>query len=171
VSGNKELLKTVGRYLVLLASCLALIGCGRPVERGAVGPTTSVPFVPEISINEIMVGQVDHAAHPLLGLSMASDLTIGAWQELEHSAIQLVSATTALTMGGSGVNDAMWVVQSGWREYAGQMSAASGQALTATRNQDLPALLDAADRLRNSCDNCHRQYKPEIPTEGFYRVH
>ena len=133
----------------------------------------NVPFVPEISINEIMVGQVDHAAHELLNLGLSDDqrLTIGTWQELEHNAIQLISSTSAITMGGTGVNDAMWVAQPGWREFTGQMSVAATAVLQATRSQDLPALLGAADAIRESCDGCHRQYKPEIPTEGFYRIH
>ena len=132
-----------------------------------------MPFVPDISINEIMVGQVDHAAYQILSLSLEDDqrLTIGAWQMLEHYAIQLVSSTSAITMGGSGVNDAMWVAQAGWRDFTAQMNAASSSALQATRNQDLSELLNAADALRISCDGCHAQYKPEIPTEGFYRMH
>lgn len=156
------------------ASLLFLLAaCSPPAQRPEPGPDINVPFVPEISINEIMVGQVDHAAYQILNLSLADNqrLTIGAWQMLEHYAIQLLSSTSAITMGGSGVNDAMWVAQTGWREYTGQMYEAANSALQATRAEDLPALLDAADALRASCDACHRQYKPEIPTEGFYRIH
>ena len=149
---------------------LGMTACGDPLS--PVEVQTNVPLVPEISINEIMVGQVDHAAHFILELTMETQgLTIGAWQELEHYAIQLQASTSAITMGGTGVNDAMWVAQSGWREFTGQMNDAASSALQATRSQDLPALMGAADALRASCDGCHRQYKPEIPTEGFYRLH
>ena len=169
---GKGYLKT--RLLMVAASSLLLLtSCSPPERPPGQQPGINVPFVPDISINEIMVGQVDHAAHEILGLSLADSqrLTIGAWQELEHNAIQLISSTSAITMGGSGVNDAMWVAQAGWREFTGQMNDAASTALQATRVQDLPALMDAADALRGSCDGCHRQYKPEIPTEGFYRIH
>ena len=164
--------KTI-KMIAVLSSMLWLSSCSPPERMPGQESGINVPFVPDISINEIMVGQVDHAAHQILRLSLSDDqrLTIGAWQELEHYTIQLISSTSAITMGGSGVNDAMWVAQSGWREFTGQMNDASSRALQATRNQDLPSLMDAADALRSSCDGCHRQYKPEIPTEGFYRLH
>jgi len=161
-------------WTIAAAVLLLLLGsCSPPAESPGQEPGVNVPFVPEISINEIMVGQVDHAAHEVLSLSLTDNqrLTIGAWQELEHHAIQLISSTSAITMGGSGVNDAMWVAQPGWRQFTGQMNGAASNALQAARTQDLPALMDAADDLRESCDGCHRQYKPEIPTEGFYRLH
>lgn len=172
---DKPSLFSKSHRLLIGAACMALLGACSPPDRTAGERTVdiNVPFVPDISINEIMVGQVDHSAHQLLQLSLEdqSQLTLGGWQELEHNAIQLISSTSAITMGGSGVNDALWVAQSGWREYTGLMNEAASRALRATRSQDLPALLSAADALRESCDSCHRQYKPDIPTEGFYRVH
>lgn len=161
--------------VTVIGLVLSLLGaCSPPAPQprgGAAG--INVPFVPEISINEIMVGQVDHSAHELLRLSLDDEprITLGAWQELEHNAIQLISSTAAITMGGAGVNDAMWVAQSGWREYVGLLNEAAADALRASRSQDLPELLAAADAIRESCDGCHRQYKPEVPTEGFYRIH
>ncbi|MBT8148267.1 MAG: cytochrome c [Gammaproteobacteria bacterium] len=161
------------RGIAAASMLLWMASCAPPERAPGQEPGINVPFVPDISINEIMVGQVDHAAHEILRLSLADNqrLTIGAWQELEHNAIQLISSTSAITMGGSGVNDAMWVAQSGWREFTLLMNEAASSALQATRSQDLPALMGAADSLRASCDGCHLQYKPEIPTEGFYRLH
>ena len=166
-------LKRLAARRLTVAVLLVLGACSPPDNSPEPDSSTNLPFVPDISINEVMVGQVDHAAHELLGLSLTdnSRLTIGAWQELEHNAIQLISSTTAITMGGAGANDAMWVAQTGWREFAGQLQEAATDALRATRSQDLPALLNAADNIRASCDGCHLQYKPEIPTEGFYRIH
>ena len=129
------------------------------------------PLVPDVSINEIMVGQIDHSAHEVLRLNVNSRMTLGGWQELEHNAIQLVSGASVLTVGGTGINDAAWVMQPGWHDLALQFGTASSLILAATRSQDLPALLSAADALRDSCDNCHLQYKPAEPTEGFYRTH
>lgn len=160
------------RIILLVIAVGFLGGCGRPPrETATLG--INVPFVPQVSINEIMVGQVDHAAHAILELSLAEghQPSLGEWQELEHFAIQLVSSTSAITMGGSGANDAMWVAQQGWRSFTGMMNDASSQALRAARSQDLPAIITAGDQLRAACDGCHQQYKPEFPTQGFYRIH
>ena len=167
MSLRNRILSVIGLMAPLLVAC-------SPPPEPEVGVTgMNVPFVPDISINEIMVGQVDHSAHEILRLTLDDQqrLTIGAWQELEHYAIQLISSTSAITMGGSGVNDAMWVAQVGWREYVGQLNEAAVGSLQAIRSQDLPALLDAGDSIRASCDGCHQQFKPEVPTEGFYRTH
>ena len=154
----------------LLAAVLA--GCG-PVEQASPVSTVNVPFVPDVSINEIMVGQVDHAARFVfdVGINPDQQLLANAWQELEHHAIQLVSATSAITMGGAGENDATWVAQSGWREYTRQFNEASLMALQAARAQDLMSVRAAGEMLAGSCDGCHQQYKPDIPTQGFYRAH
>ena len=90
---------------------------------------------------------------------------------MEHYAIQLQSSISAITMGGSGVNDAMWVAQTGWRGFASQMGDASVQILGAARQRGLPALLTAGDQLKAACDGCHQQYKPEVPTQGFFKLH
>jgi len=79
---------------------------------------------------------------------------------MEHYAIQLQSSISAITMGGSGVNDAMWVAQTGWRGFASQMGDASVQILGAARQRGLPALLTAGDQLKAACDGCHQQFKP-----------
>lgn len=152
--------------LMLLASC-------SPPENPVPPPATNVPFVPSVSINEIMVGQIDHAANFVfqLGTNPDQQLISSAWEELEHHAIQLVASTSALTMGGAGENDAMWIAQPGWREYAQQFQDASLMALAASRRQDLVAVQVAGEALRAVCDACHAQYHPAEPTQGFYRSH
>jgi len=88
--------------------------------------SVNVPFVPAISINDIVVGQVGHAAHSILELKIDSNrqITGVAWQEMEHYAIQLQSSISSIIMGGSGVNDAIWVAQTGWRGFARQVGDA-----------------------------------------------
>jgi hypothetical protein len=143
---------------------------GAPVARST---PLNVPFVPDISINEIMVGQVDHAASYILALVAEEAAPSGEepWQEAEHNAIQLVSSTSAISMGGSGNNDAMWVVQSGWRQHTASLNDASVAALQASRKRDMAALRLATQQLSAACDACHAQYKPDTPTQGFYRRH
>ncbi|MCG8415975.1 MAG: hypothetical protein MI746_17305 [Pseudomonadales bacterium] len=146
-----------------------LVAC---TQSGTVGerPQAIVPFTPDISINEIMVAQIDHAAYAIWDAgSPDANPTAEAWQEVEQHAIQLISSRAALTMGGTGVNDAMWIAQRSWREYVLDMNEASVMALTSARNQDKQMLTRAGDLLVESCLACHQQFKPEIPTEGYLR--
>lgn len=88
-----------------------------------------------------------------------------------HHAIHLIASRSAMTIGGSGVNDAMWVAQSGWQSFVDQMNAASVQALNAARDENLTALGSAGDKSVESCEGCHRQYKLSTPAEGMMHSH
>ena len=153
-------------FIVVAALFTACQGQGYEVVR------TNAPFTPDISINEVMVAQVDHAAHFIWDAAnpdlMASEVP---WGEVEHHAIQLISSRAAMTMGGTGVNDAMWIAQSSWRAYVEGMNEASLLALRSARSQDRAALSRAGDLLIETCEGCHRQYKPAIPTEGYSKQH
>ncbi len=156
-------------FASLLLFSVGLVACQGQRPTVAV-PRANVPFTPDISINEIMVAQIDHAAqvvweagNPSLAASEVN------WGEVEHHAIQLISSRAALTMGGTGVNDAMWIAQRSWRSYVQIMNEASLLALNASRSQDQPLLTRAGNMLVETCDGCHQQYKPEIPTEGYRR--
>lgn len=157
--------------------CLPVVSiaaaCGPVDAPTGTSPTVAVPFVPEVSINEVMVGQMDHAARFIfdLGTNPDQQLLANTWIEVEHHAIQLAAATSALTMGGSGGNDATWVAQPDWRAHTQRFNDAALAALQAARNQDLLAVRAAAEVMAEACDSCHQQYKPEIPTQGFYRDH
>lgn len=157
------------KSIVLGAAIVLLVGCSQSADVSQ-QPRTNVPFTPDISINEIMVAQIDHAAYFIWDAgSPESSLTPELWEEVEHHAIQLISSRAALTMGGTGVNDAMWIAQRSWREYVLDMNNASLMALTSARNRDRELLTRAGDLLVESCLACHQQFKPEIPTEGYLR--
>lgn len=132
----------------------------------------NIPFTPDVSINEVMVAQIDHASH-FIWTAANPDLPPADidWQEAEHHAIQIISSRSALSMGGSGVNDAMWITQQSWREYVNLMNAGGLLALTSARAQDREGLARAGDMLVESCESCHQQFKPTAPTEGFYHPH
>ena len=160
------------RRLCQLVLGLVVVACnpdsGDEQGQGAI----NIPFTPDISINAVMVGQIDHAAHFIWD---AADPELSSseidWQEVEHHAIQLVSSRAAMTMGGSGVNDAMWIAQSSWRQYVNEMNAGSTLALRAARDRDQQRLQTAGDILVLSCEACHQQFKPDIPTEGLSHPH
>lgn len=158
------------RLVALLGLTLLVAACDR--DRPLPAPRVNIPYTPEISINEIMVAQIDHAAHFIWeAADPASPATDTDWQEVEHHAIQLLSSRAAMTMGGTGVNDAMWIAQSSWREYVLDMSDAAQLALRSARQQDREGLQEAGDLLIQSCESCHQQFKPDIPTEGYTKTH
>lgn len=161
-----RVLTTAGLILLLAACEQSTMGTGGTATQ------VNIPFTPEISINEIMVAQIDHAAHFIW--EAANPETAAAdiqWLEAEHHAIQIISSRSALSMGGTGVNDAMWITQQSWREYVNQMNEGGVLALTSARARDREGLERAGNILMASCEGCHQQFKPSIPTEGYFRRH
>ncbi|MSR11834.1 MAG: hypothetical protein EXR84_08550 [Gammaproteobacteria bacterium] len=153
---------------------LSLAACGQTTVNTGIesGTRVNIPFTPDVSINEVMVAQIDHAAHFIWDAADPDRaLADVEWQEAEHHAIQIISSRSALSMGGTGVNDAMWIVQQFWRNYVNQMNVAGLLALSSARAQDRDGLAQAADLLVESCEGCHQQFKPTIPTEGFSHPH
>lgn len=148
-----------------------LTGCSQTGNE-SMRAATNAPFTPDISINEVMVAQIDHAAHFIWDAANPDlDSLNRPWDEVEHHAIQLISSRAAMTMGGTGVNDAMWIAQPSWRSYVDSMNDASLMALASARSRDLRMLSTAGDLLVESCEGCHQQYKPNIPTEGYLKSH
>lgn len=160
----------ISRMYLLAGALVSFIGCSS--DPGSANPRLAVPFTSDISINEIMVAQIDHAAH-FIWDAANPDLAASEvdWEEVEHHAIQIISSRAAMTMGGTGVNDAMWVVQRSWRDYVEQMNAAGLSALSSARAADRAQLARAGDALITTCEGCHQQYKPSIPTEGYRKRH
>lgn len=162
-------MKLVG---LAIGCAVTFLSCGTITQQESSRGRVYVPFTPDVSINEIMVAQIDHASHFIWDAANPNNsLNDIDWIEVQHHAIQLLSSRSAMTMGGAGVNDAMWVVQSSWRAYVDQMSNASMEALAAAKAKSVSELALAGNRLIESCEGCHRQYKPSIPTEGLMHPH
>ncbi len=151
--------------MLIVVSLLAACGSGEGVSERL--PRSPVAFATQISINEVMVAQIDDVSY-FIREAANPEIEV-RWQEVEHRAVALIASGSAMTMGGAGVNDAMWVTQPGWRDFVGKMNAALVQALNAVRDRNLIALGSAEDNLVGACESCHPQYKssiPSMPTEG-----
>ena len=158
---------------------LALAGCGGadpPTTESATGGGMAVgqPSVPpNTSINAVMVGLVDHAAHEVwdvaeAGMAPESDQD---WEEVTHYAIQLIASGSYITLAGTGELDAHWVVQTDWAVFGQGLTDAGGLALAAAMRRDVDGVLAAGDGLILACDACHAEYKPAVPTEGILHPH
>ncbi len=161
------------RYAALLVLLPLFLSCSENAPQDAAGRVrVETPFVPDISINAVMVAQIDHASH-FIWDAANPDLSVTEvdWQEVEHHAIQLISSRAAISMGGTGVNDSYWIAQPSWREYVNDMNDGALLALESARNADRAGLSRAGDILIESCESCHQQFKPSAPTEGMVHPH
>jgi hypothetical protein len=138
-------------------------------QAGAVKPPVALP----ISINAVMVAQVDHAGHILwdAGREGHAPKTDEEWEELEHHAMQLASAATLISMGGTGQADPGWVVKPDWKPLAQKLSDTAMAAVNAAHAKNLQAFLKAGDDLTDVCENCHKEFKPQLPSEGIVHPH
>lgn len=156
------------KLVFFFAMSVLIAGCSGLGRQEATVARVNIPFTPDISINEIMVAQINHAAHFIWdAASPEQSETEIDWQEVEYHAIQLISSRSAMSMGGTGVNDAMWITQRSWREYVNLMNQGALMALSSARAEDQQGLARAGNMLVDSCNSCHQQYKPSIPTEGY----
>ena len=139
-----------------------------PVEQTA--PTTAKL---NVSINEVMVALIDHAGHNLWDVEKEGKApkTDAAWQVVQEHAVQLAAAGPAITVGGAGPRDAEWVKAPSWHTNAQRMSDAGVAALNAAKSKDLKALITANGQLVESCEQCHKEFKPDLPTEGIVHSH
>lgn len=144
------------------------VGCGgtpTPAGDNQAAPAAQ----PRVSINQLMVSMIDNASHVLWdvereGLAPKDDAD---WVEVENHATQLAAAATLIQLGGTGQADMGWIRQVGWRDQADKMGGAAVAAMGAARARNLDALVRANGDLVTSCENCHKAFKPELPTEGI----
>ena len=154
---------------------LTIYGCGDATEResGEIAQpdmqaiqeaTLMAPTVPpEVSVNALMVSSIDHAAHVIWETESEPPATDDDWLELEYHAIQL----TMISLGGSGPADAGWARLPAWEQYAQEMTDIGVSVLQASRNKYVDGVIAAGDDLVDACENCHQEFKPELPTEGL----
>jgi len=167
------------RFALLGVGALLLVGCSNPpAQQAAPAPeaapaATPAPIVPKTSINAMMVALVDHASHNLWNVEKEgmAPKTDADWAVVEEHAVQLVAAGPAITAGGTGEKDAGWANAPTWRAHAQAMSNAGAAALTAAQGKNLSALVEANGRLVESCESCHKEFKPDLPTEGIVHGH
>jgi len=151
---------------LLLTSCSAP-SATPPPEGAAPSPAAAPATTLNTSYNELMVAWIDNASHVLWdaekpGFAPKDDAD---WIEVEDHAIQVAAAGTVIQLPGAGPRDAMWAGQDGWKTNARLMSEAGKTAADAAKNRNLPALIEANGRLVQTCEGCHNQFKPELPSE------
>jgi cytochrome c556 len=126
-----------------------------------------------VSINASMVSIVDHAGHQLWDVERLgrAPKAQADWEILAEHATQLAAAGALVRVAGTGPQDKTWVASPGWQKWAQAMSDAALAALKATEGEDFKALVAANGQLVESCEGCHKEFKPSLPSEGIVHAH
>jgi hypothetical protein len=172
---------TVTFTLSLGAGVLLLVGCtsgGQPPAQPAQAAQPAVTYTPPpsgppVSINAQMVSIVDQAGHALWDVEKAgrAPKTSADWEMVAEHAIQIAAAGTLITLPGTGPNDLTMTQQADWKKWARAMSDAGMAAFRASEKNDFKALVAANGQLVETCESCHKQYKPTLPSEGIAHQH
>ncbi len=166
---------------VCLASAVWLAGCGpgpqpqeeaqQPTEEEILAATLMAPTArPSVSVNELMVALVDHAAHEIWNAPVTPPQTENEWLSLEYHAVQLAGAATLISLGGSGEADPGWARLPAWAEHAQALQDSAMAAHAAAQSHSVGALSQIADDLTTTCEACHNEFKPDSPTEGLIHM-
>jgi hypothetical protein len=120
-----------------------------------------------------MVSLVDHASHALWDAEQEgrNPKTDADWENIAEHATQLAAAGTLITLPGSGVNDRDWTQQASWQKWSRAMADAGMAALKASDGRNQTALVAANSQLVQTCEGCHKEFKPELPSEGITHQH
>ncbi len=152
------------------AICLLFLnGCSRPAEQQAAA--LSVP--PALSVNAEMVSLVDHAAHALWDVEKegGAPKTDQDWEEVQHHAMQLQAAGTLIVLGGTGQADPGWAKSPDWAMFASKLVDVAKAQANAAKSKNQEGLVKANGELVEVCEGCHKEFKPELPTEGIVHPH
>ena len=150
-------------------------------------PSSSPPYQPTASIQDIMLSVVDPAADTIWE-SVATIVTFGnieerrpstdeEWEALQHEAVRLVEATNLLLMPGRevarpgfqsenpGIELEPAEVQAlidedlaTWRRLLGDYYQVAATMLSAIEDRDADRLFDAGGPLDVTCERCHQRY-------------
>ena len=121
-----------------------------------------------VSINEVMASLINHSADPIWVAAWQNPQSDRDWRELEHLAHQLQLGGALLTMPGTGPLDDEWTSNAQWVNYANQLSAAAGGAVSAARSRNVQSIATAGDEIVDICEGCHIDFKPDLPTMNIY---
>lgn len=117
-------------------------------------------LVPQATVKEIMVSVVDPTTNALWAVALDENIPSSDedWKALENQSIKLIAISSALSLGGSGVDDAVWSTDEKWQGHLRQMSDISNQFLIASREKNYQGLLDAGEVLIEPCSGCHQDF-------------
>jgi hypothetical protein len=127
----------------------ALVACFGGQDSGRSSNAASI--VLPISLNEVMVALINKAADPSWGSTWANPQT-----EQVGGAL--------LKFQGTGPMDATWTANEQWQQYSDQLAQDGARAVNAVRSRNRDLMDRAGGQLVETCEACHRTFKPDLPT-------
>jgi len=73
-----------------------------------------------------------------------------------------------LSIPGTGPMDETWTSRREWQEYAARLEQAGSRAVSAARSRDIELITRAGDEIVATCESCHIEFKPDLPTMNIY---
>lgn len=157
------------RYLlVMLGLGLLLAACSGPADDTSPAAAAESGFKLPVSLNDVMVALVNHAADPLWVAGWRAPSSDEDWRELERRAYQLEIAGALIEHPGTGALDQKWAAKPGWQYWANALRAVGSDAVAAVEARDLSAISTVGDRTVEVCEGCHTAFKPDFPTGGKF---
>ncbi len=156
--------RTTAAALAAALASQATAQTASPVQ--AAIPTAGHVLPLHVPIRAVMAGIIDFSAFGVEKTASSADTpTDKDWLSVGLAALNLVGASTLITLPGTGAHDAAWVSNPDWTRWAAEMQSSATDVAIAVRRQDRTALGVSAARLRASCQSCHDQFR-DAPTDG-----
>ena len=147
----------------LINGALALCQASAAESPQSPTPVTRLP----VSINAVMVALTDRSAEPFWIASQKRPRTQKDWDFVQYYATDIAVAGVAISLPGTGQFDATWVQNRAWQTRARMLTSLGMQALSAAKARDQARMRETGDKLVRLCNDCHMQFKPEIPSQGI----
>lgn len=113
----------------------------------------------------LMAGIIDWSAYGVFKIADSKEqLDDSDWTAAGMAAVNIIAASTLLTLPGSGKDDANRLAAPEWRDMVEEMQNASVFVALAVQGKDKPRLVAMADLLVDSCNACHERFR-ELPYE------
>ncbi len=163
----------LAKYLVHWSPSLVLLisGGDTRAEAQKADQHASSSVSPVVSVNAVMVGLIDHAGHELWNVEKEGHApkTAAQWKEIEHHAIQLAASGTLIAMGGTGKADPGWAKSPDWMKFSTDLNNRPVLRRPRLRHRAriCQRLSKPTANLWKTCEGCHREFKPDLPTEGI----
>jgi len=142
-----------------------LVACSGADESPAAAATE---VVLPVSLNEVMVALINKAADPIWAAVWAGPQSDHDWRELEHLAYQVELGGALLKYPGTGPLDQAWTSNPDWQQLAEQLSQDGKRAVNAVRSRNMDLMERAGGQLVDTCEACHRAFKPDLPTMDMF---
>lgn len=112
-------------------------------------------------MKQIMLDLVHPASNDiLLTVSRGGPANDKDWASLRHSALTLEESAQTLLQSGPKAE--------AWSQAVNQLASAAADVYRAAQSKDVRALQSLTTRIDTACNNCHKQYRPNVfpPPEG-----